>query len=138
MSTDTPTAAPPATAESAPPFLPRSGWIEHCTPEDPAFWEATGKKTARRNLIFSILAEHLGFSVWLLWSVSAALLAKAGFGFTPQQLFWLVAVPNLVGSLLRLPYTFAVPKFGGRNWTVVSALLLLVPTLLFSYFVQRP
>ena len=41
-----------------------------------------------------------------------------------------MAVPNLVGSLLRLPYTFAVPRFGGRNWTVVSALLLLVPTLL--------
>src|SRR5690606_20273050 len=27
---------------------------------------------------------------------------------------------------------------GGRNWTVVSALLLLVPTLLFAVFVQRP
>ena len=63
---------------------------------------------------------------------------QGGFAFTPQQLFVLVAVPNLVGSLLRLPYTFAVPKFGGRNWTVVSALLLLVPTLLFAYFVQRP
>ena len=65
---------------------------------------------ARRNLVFSIFAEHLGFSVWLLWSVSAALLAEAGFAFTPQQLFWLVALPNLVGSLLRLPYTFAVPS----------------------------
>ncbi|MFL6173043.1 MAG: MFS transporter [Marmoricola sp.] len=134
--TETPTAAV-TTAAPIPP-APRNGWIEHWDPEDPAFWEATGRRTARRNLTFSILAEHLGFSVWLLWSVSAALLAKAGFGFTPQQLFWLVAVPNLVGSLLRLPYTFAVPKFGGRNWTIVSALLLLVPTLLFSYFVQRP
>ena len=113
-------------------------WIEHWEPEDPTFWEASGRRVARRNLAFSILAEHLGFSVWLLWSVSAALLAKAGFGFSPQQLFWLVAVPNLVGSLLRLPYTFAVPKFGGRNWTVASALLLLVPTLLFAFFVQRP
>ena len=50
----------------------------------------------------------------------------------------LIAVPNLVGALIRLPYTFAVPKFGGRNWTVVSALLLLVPTLLFAWSVQRP
>src|SRR5689334_23070487 len=134
--TETPTAVDLTTAPIAP--APRNGWIDHWEPEDPAFWEATGKKTARRNLIFSILAEHLGFSVWLLWSVSAALLTKAGFGFTPQQLFWLVAMPNLVGSLLRLPYTFAVPKFGGRNWTVVSALLLLIPTLLFAFFVQRP
>ena len=117
---------------------PRKGWIDHWDPENEEFWESGGKKVARRNLIFSIFAEHLGFSVWLLWSVSAALLSKAGFAFTPQQLFWLVAVPNLVGSLLRLPYTFAVPRFGGRNWTVVSALLLLVPTLLFAFFVQRP
>src|SRR5690242_5537452 len=131
-------AAPLAPPPSAPASLPRSGWIEHWTPENPDFWESTGKAVARRNLIFSIFAEHLGFSVWLLWSVSAALLAKAGFAFTPQQLFWLVAVPNLVGSLLRLPYTFAVPKFGGRNWTVVSASLLVIPTLLFAFFVQRP
>jgi NNP family nitrate/nitrite transporter-like MFS transporter len=137
--TESQTLAPPLAApETAASRAPRSGWIEHWTPENPDFWESTGRAVARRNLIFSILAEHLGFSVWLLWSVSAALLAKAGFDFTPQQLFWLVAVPNLVGSLLRLPYTFAVPRFGGRNWTVVSALLLLIPTLLFAWFVQRP
>jgi NNP family nitrate/nitrite transporter-like MFS transporter len=38
-------------------------------------------------------------------------------------------VPAAVGSVLRLPYTFAVAKFGGRNWTIVSAALLLVPTV---------
>lgn len=113
------------------------GWIEDWEPENPAFWEATGARVARRNLIASIFAEHLGFSVWMMWSVSAALLAKAGFGFSTSQLFWLVAVPNLVGSLLRLPYTFAVPRFGGRNWTIISALLLVVPTGLFAWFVTQ-
>ena len=38
-------------------------------PEDGAFWASTGRRIARRNLIFSIFAEHLGFSVWTLWSV---------------------------------------------------------------------
>lgn len=113
-------------------------WIDHWEPEDPDFWETTGKSVARRNLIWSIFSEHLGFSVWLLWSVSAAMLVKVGFNFSPQQLFFLLAVPNLVGSLIRLPYTFAVPKFGGRNWTIISAMLLLIPTLLFAFFVQRP
>lgn len=113
-------------------------WIDDWAPEDPDFWESTGESLARRNLVWSIFAEHIGFSVWLLWSVSAALLAKVGFAFTPQQLFFLVALPNLVGSLLRLPYTFAVPKFGGRNWTVFSAFVLLAPTGLFGFFVQRP
>ena len=32
------------------------------------------------------------------------------------------------GRWLRLPYTLAVAKFGGRNWTVISALLLLIQT----------
>lgn len=113
-------------------------WIDEWNIEDPQFWESSGKQVAKRNLIWSIFAEHLGFSVWLLWSVSAAMLAKVGFDFTPQQLFYLVAVPNLVGSTLRLPYTFAVTKFGGRNWTIMSAALLIIPTMLFAYFVQRP
>ncbi len=113
-------------------------WIDDWRPEDPEFWASTGQRVARRNLGWSIFAEHLGFSVWLIWSVSSAFLLAQGFSFTPQQLFLLVALPNLVGSLLRLPYTFAVPKFGGRNWTIVSAVLLLVPTLLFAAAVQNP
>ena len=90
-----------------------SRWIDDWRPEDPAFWEAGGRRVARRNLGWSIFAEHLGFSVWLIWSVSSAFLVSLGFDFTPDQLFWLVALPNLVGSVLRLPYTFAVPRFGG-------------------------
>ncbi|WP_370246696.1 MFS transporter [Nocardioides sp.] len=113
-------------------------WIDDWDPENPAYWAAGGKQVARRNLVFSILGEHLGFSVWLMWSAAAATLSKVGFAFTPQQLFWLVALPNLVGSLLRLPYTFAVPRFGGRNWAVLSAGLLVVPTLLFAWAVQDP
>ncbi|MDF1603611.1 MFS transporter [Nocardioides sp. YIM 152315] len=113
-------------------------WIDDWRPEDPEFWANGGRQVARRNLVWSIFAEHLGFSVWLIWSVSSAFLLQTGFEFTAQQLFLLVAVPNLVGSLLRLPYTFAVPRFGGRNWTMVSAGLLLVPTLLFAVAVQNP
>ncbi|GAB3077411.1 MFS transporter [Nocardioides zeae] len=107
-------------------------WIDDWRPEDEQFWAETGQPVARRNLLWSIFAEHLGFSVWLIWSVSSAYLVAMGFAFSPQQLFLLVAIPNLVGSLLRIPYTFAVGLFGGRNWTIVSAALLLVPTLGFA------
>ncbi|MFI6924162.1 MFS transporter [Nonomuraea spiralis] len=113
-------------------------WIEHWEPEDPGFWAAVGRRVATRNLIFSIFVEHLGFAVWLLWSAVVVLLPKAGFPFTVDQLFWLVAVPNLVGSTLRLPYTFAVSAFGGRNWNVASALLLLAPTGLLAWLVTDP
>jgi NNP family nitrate/nitrite transporter-like MFS transporter len=97
-----------------------------------------GRRIARRNLFWSILAENLGFSVWLIWSVVATRLPKVGFHYTTEQLFSLVAVPGLVGSLMRFPYTFAVPKFGGRNWTIVSALLLFIPTTALALLVTRP
>ena len=115
-----------------------SSWISDWNPEDEKYWEAKGKAVARRNLIWSIVAEHLGFSIWLVWSIVATKLPQAGFHYTTDQLFQLVALPGLIGSLMRFPYTFAVPLFGGRNWTIVSATLLFIPTLLLAWFVTRP
>jgi MFS transporter, NNP family, nitrate/nitrite transporter len=113
-------------------------WIDEWNPDDAVFWESKGKKVAWRNLAWSVLAENLGFSIWLIWSVVAARLKQVGFHYTTDQLFQLVAIPGLVGALMRFPYTFAVPKFGGRNWTVVSALLLFIPTLSLIYLVNQP
>ncbi|WXB13578.1 MFS transporter [Pendulispora albinea] len=73
-----------------------------------------------------------------MWSVVATRLPKAGFTYTTDQLFLLVALPGLVGAFMRFPYTFAVPRFGGRNWTVVSAALLLIPTASLALLVTRP
>jgi NNP family nitrate/nitrite transporter-like MFS transporter len=47
----------------------RGRWIDEWNPEDTGFWERTGAKIANRNLWFSILSEHIGFSIWSLWSV---------------------------------------------------------------------
>src|SRR5262245_21377951 len=106
--------------------------------EDPVFWKETGRKIALRNLVFSIFAEFLGFSVWQIWSAVAVNLPNIGFKFTLNELFWLAALPGLVGATLRLPYAWAVPIFGGRNFTVVSAALLLLPTLGIAHFIQQP
>ena len=38
--------------------------------------------------------------------------------------------------MLRVPYTFAVARFGGRNWTVISGLMLLVPTVAAAFVLQ--
>jgi NNP family nitrate/nitrite transporter-like MFS transporter len=111
-------------------------WITDWTPDDPRFWETRGKGVARRNLAFSILAEHLGFTLWTVWSIVAVKLGA--YRFSTDQLFWLVSLPNLVGSALRLPYTFAPARFGGRNWTVAGALLLLVPATLLAVAVSDP
>ena len=110
-------------------------WIDDWRPEDPEFWNTTGRAVARRNLVFSVLSEHIGFSVWSLWSVLVLFLGPE-YGFDPAQKFLLTALPTLVGAALRIPYTFAVGTFGGRNWTIVSALLLLVPCALIAVFLE--
>jgi NNP family nitrate/nitrite transporter-like MFS transporter len=113
-------------------------WISDWDPENEKYWESKGKFIARRNLIWSIVAEHLGFSIWLIWSIVATKLPAAGFHYSTDQLFQLVALPGLIGSLMRFPYTFAVTAFGGRNWTIFSAAVLFIPTIALAYFVTQP
>ncbi|OCB43356.1 nitrate transporter [Mycobacterium malmoense] len=137
----------PVLAPAPPSPRHRGGhWIDDWRPEDPAFWEATGRPIARRNLIFSVFAEHVGFSVWMLWSIVVVQMtagphghpSASGWALTASQALCLVAVPSGVGAFLRLPYTFAVPLFGGRNWTTISAALLLIPCLLLAWAVAHP
>jgi MFS transporter, NNP family, nitrate/nitrite transporter len=116
-------------------FAYRGRWIDKWEPENEGFWEARGKRIARKNLAFSIFAEHLGFSVWVLWTIIVINLGNVGITLSLPEQFWLTAVPNLVGSTLRIPYTFAVPRFGGRLWTTISASLLLIPALLVAVVV---
>jgi NNP family nitrate/nitrite transporter-like MFS transporter len=113
----------------------RGRWIDHWEPENEDFWERAGRRIARKNLAFSIFAEHFGFSVWVLWTIVVINLGNVGITLSLAEAFWLTAVPNLIGSTLRIPYTFAVPRFGGRAWTTVSAALLLIPTLLVAIVV---
>ncbi|MGH3949711.1 MAG: MFS transporter [Pseudonocardiaceae bacterium] len=114
----------------------RGRWIDHWEPEDPDFWEQTGKKIANKNLIFSIFTENLGFSVWVLMSIVVVQLSDIGYSFSVGQSFWLLIIPNLIGSSLRVPYTFAIPKFGGRAWTTTSAALLLIPCAMLIFAVS--
>lgn len=111
-------------------------WIDRWEPEDPEFWDAVGAKTAKRNLVFSILSEHVGFSVWVIWSVMVLFMPEPVYGFDITDKFLLTTTPALLGSFVRLPYTFAIAKFGGRNWTAVSAVLLLIPAFLAVFLLE--
>ena len=124
-------AAAPTEADRGP-----GRWIEDWRPEDPGFWERTGKKIANRNLWFSVFSEHIGFSIWSLWAVLVLFMPEATYHVDTAGKFFLVSIPTLFGSILRLPYTMAVAVFGGRNWTIVSAGLLLVPTVLAAIVME--
>ncbi|MFJ9961991.1 nitrate/nitrite transporter [Streptomyces avermitilis] len=126
----------PSTAPAASPPSRKGRWIEEWDPEDEAFWEEKGEKVARRNLLFSVLSEHIGFSIWTLWSVMVLFMGPE-YGLTPADKFFIVSMATLVGAIVRVPYTFAVALFGGRNWTIVSASLLLIPTLA-AFVVMEP
>ena len=118
---------------------PRRGRVlEIWTPEDKAFWEQQGRATANLNLWLSIPALFLAFAVWMVWSAVVVHLPSVGFAFTTDQLFWLAAMPALSGATLRIFYSFMVPIVGGRRWTVLSTLSLLVPAIGIGLAVQDP
>ena len=113
-------------------------WISDWNPENEKYWESTGKSVARRNLIWSAFALHHGFAIWLIWSIVVTRLPQAGFQYTTDQLFTLVAMPGLFGSLARFPYGFMPAIFGGRNWTMIATALLFIPCLSLAYLVTQP
>ncbi|MFC4244016.1 MFS transporter [Gryllotalpicola reticulitermitis] len=134
-----PALAPASGASTAPglTLLP-SRWIDGWDPENATQWENGGSAIAARNLRWSIFAEFLGFVVWQLWSIVVVSLPTAGFHYSVGQTFWLISMPSLVGATLRFPYTFMVPKFGGRNWTIVSASLLIIPATALAIALAHP
>ncbi|MBT2767390.1 NarK family nitrate/nitrite MFS transporter [Stenotrophomonas sp. ISL-67] len=112
--------------------------ISDWQPEDPAYWARSGHRVATRNLLISVPALLLAFSVWMLFSAVSISLPRIGFAFSTDQLFWLVALPSLSGATLRIFYSFVIPLVGGRRWTALSTASLLLPTLWLGFAVRDP
>lgn len=102
--------------------------ITDWNPDDIAAWEAGNDKVARRNLLCTMAGDHVAFSIWTLWSVMVLFMPMSVYGFSASDKLLLGAVATLVGGCARIPYTLGIAKFGGRNWTVFSAFVLLIPT----------
>jgi NNP family nitrate/nitrite transporter-like MFS transporter len=107
-------------------------------PDDEGFWATTGRRIANRNLWLSMPPLLLAFAVWVVWSVIVVELPAIGFKFTTSELFWLAALPGFSGAVFRALYSFVVPIFGGRSWTIWSTTMLLLPTLWIGFAVQDP
>ncbi|MEE9248231.1 MAG: MFS transporter [Dehalococcoidia bacterium] len=116
----------------------KPGWIDEWNPEDPDFWEKSGRKIAWKNLVISTSALHLAFAIWLLWSAVVISLNSVGFNFTIGELFWLAAVPGLTGPTLRIPHSFLPSMVGGRLTHIISVSSLIIPVVWMFIALRDP
>lgn len=82
---------------------------------------------ANRILILNTLAFTVCFAAWTMYGVLVAYLADHGvLTIDKAQMGWLIGVPILTGSILRLPVGLLTDKFGGKP---VSIAVMLVAAL---------
>ena len=115
----------PVTATAATSGADISDW----RPEDDAFWEATGKRVAYRNLWISVPALLCGFAVWGMWGIITVQMLNLGFPFTQAELFTLTAIAGISGATMRIPASFLIRLAGGRNTIFLTTAMLLAPAL---------
>lgn len=78
------------------------------------------------NLILATLAFAVAFVAWSLISPLAKQL-QTDLGLDSTQRAWLIAVPVLLGSLLRIPFGIMTDRFGGRVMYTGLLLFTLLP-----------
>ncbi len=84
-------------------------------------------------LTMSTLAFTLCFAAWTLNGVLVTFLVENGvFRWDQAQIGWLIGIPVLTGSLMRLPVGLLTDKFGGRKVYTILLLLSAIPMYLLS------
>jgi len=112
--------------------------IKEWNPEDPSFWETTGKRIAYRNLLISVPALLCGFAVWLMWGIITVQMSNLGFPFSKDELFTLTAISGLAGATMRIPSSFFIRLAGGRNVIFLTTSMLLAPAIGTGIVLQHP
>ena len=64
----------------------RKHYITDWDPEDVEAWDKGNAAIAKRNLVWSIICEHVGFSIWSMFS-ALALLMGPEYGISHDQKF---------------------------------------------------
>lgn len=75
----------------------------------------TDRSLAVRMLTLNTVAFTVCFAVWTMYGVLGAFLAEHQLiSLTKLQLGWLLGVPILTGSIMRLPVGILTDRFGGK------------------------
>jgi NNP family nitrate/nitrite transporter-like MFS transporter len=94
----------------------------------------TEKAKAGAALTMSTLAFTVCFAAWMLNGVLATFLVNNGvFAWSKADLGWLIGIPVLTGSLMRLPVGILTDKYGGRIVYAILIAVSAVPMWLLSY-----
>lgn len=84
-------------------------------------------------LTMNTLAFSVCFACWMMYGVLITFLIDNGiFQFDKAQVGWLIGIPVLTGSLLRLPVGLLTDRYGGRLVYMVLMLLSAIPMYMVS------
>ncbi|HJO27081.1 MAG: MFS transporter [Planctomycetes bacterium] len=96
--------------------------------------KATADRNSHRALALNTLAFTVCFAVWMMNGVLVTFLAtNQVFDWSPVEIGWLMGIPVLTGSLLRLPAGILTDRFGGKPVFGLLLLLCAVPLYLLSH-----
>jgi len=94
-------------------------------------------REARRALALSTLAFVISFAVWGMIS-PMAITFQTMLHLTEQQAWILIAVPVLLGSIIRLPMGMLADRFGGRLVFGLLLLFIALPAFMLSLATTYP
>ena len=90
--------------------------------------------TSHKVLFLNTFAFTVCFAVWMLNGVLVTFLANNQvFEWGPVETGWLMGIPVLTGSLLRLPAGMLTDKFGGKPVYTILLFVCAVPMYLLSH-----
>lgn len=113
-------------------------WLKNWEPDNPEFWNATGRKIAWRTLLVTTVGLTFSFATWFMVSAIVVRMPQIGFEFGTMQLFWLAAMPGLAGGTLRIVNMFLIPIYGTRHVITVTTVLKLIPCIGIGLAVMNP
>lgn len=94
----------------------------------------TDDRRSLRVLTLNTVAFTICFAVWTMNGVLVTYLVDQGvFHWDKAMIGWLIGIPVLTGSIMRLPVGVLTDKFGGRTVYGVLMLIAAVPTFLLGY-----
>jgi len=90
------------------------------------------KKDQTSILVLSTLSMIIAFSVWSILSPVAGKIQEM-YGLTGLQKSILIAIPVLLGSVMRIPIGILADRVGGRRVYVLTMLFLTLPLIGASF-----